>query len=98
MKLFKNFQTKRQLREENARLKAMVCTPPQINTVERNVQKVQSSFAVPHSERDIPEEIIKNEIVRNMIEFLKPLIEFDFTDDGNGGKTYRGYLYIADKK
>lgn len=98
MKIFKNYRTKKQLREENERLKAMLYVSPQIHTVERNVQKVQSSFVVPYDKRDIPEDIIKNQIARNMIEFLQPLIEYDFADDKNGGKIYYGNLYVTNKK
>ena len=98
MKIFKDYRTKKQLREENERLKVMLSVPTQIHTVERNVQKVQSSFVVPCSQRDIPEEVIKNQIARNMIEFLQPLIEYDFTDDKHGGKNYYGNLYVASKK
>ena len=98
MKIFKNFKTKKQLREENERLKATLSVPLQIHTVERNVQKVKSYFVVPYDQRDIPEDIIKERIVINMVEFLKPLIEYDFADDKNGGKIYYGNLYIANKK
>lgn len=101
MKIFKNFQTKKQLQEENARLqeenarlKAMLSIPTQIHTVERNVQKVGASFCVPFEERYIPDEIIKREIARNMIEYLQPLINYDFEDDGRG-RIYRGTLYVA---
>lgn len=96
MRIFKNFQTKKKLREENIRLKAMLSAPAQI-PVERNVQKVQSSFKVPYEERHIPEEIIKSQIAQNMLEFLQPLINYDFEDDGRGGKIYKGSLYVADK-
>ena len=101
MKIFKNFKTKRALIEENARLKAMLQIlqkPQQVHTVERNVQKVQSSFVVSYKNRDIPEEIIKTEIASNMIEYLKPFIEYDFFDDERGGKIYKGSLYIANRK
>lgn len=98
MKIFKNFKTKRQLREENIRLKAMMSMPTPIHTVERNVEKVQSSFQVPYEERHIPEDIIKRQIARNMLEYLQPLIEYDFSDDGNGGKIFKGNLYVGSKK
>lgn len=97
MKLFKNFRTKKQLREENAMPKSMISMHAPIHTVERNVEKVQSSFLVPYEERNIPEEFIKRQIAKNMIEFLQPLIEYDFTDDGNGGKIFKGNLYVASK-
>lgn len=101
MKIFKNFKTKRALIEENARLKAMLQIlqkPQQVHMVERNVQKVQSSFVVSYKNRDIPEEIIKTEIASNMIEYLKPFIEYDFFDDEGSGKIYKGSLYIANRK
>lgn len=98
MKIFKNFKTKKQLREENERLKATLSVPLQIHTVERNVQKVKSSFVVPYDQRDIPEDIIKKNIAMNMVEFLQPLIEYDFSDDKHGGKIYYGNLYVASKK
>ena len=99
MKIFKNFRTKKQLREENERLKAMLHVPMQIHTEQRNVQKVQSSFAVPCYEKDVPEEFIKNQIAKNMIEFLKPHIEYDyFTDEKCNVNIYYGSLYVANKK
>lgn len=55
-------------------------------------------FAVSYMDRDIPEDVIKREIAIGMAEYLKPLIEYDFSDDGNGGKIYYGSLYVADKK
>lgn len=33
-----------------------------------------------------------------MIEALQPFMNYDFGDDGNGGKIFYGYLYVADKK
>ncbi len=98
MKLFKNFKTKKQLKEENIRLRAMMSIPTPIHTVERNIEKVQSSFLVPYEERNMPEEFIKRRIAENMIEYLRPLIEYDFTDDENGGKIYKGKLFVASKK
>ena len=92
MKIFKNFKTKKQLR------KATLSVPLQIHTVERNVHKVKSSFVVPYDQRDIPEDIIKKNIAMNMVEFLQPLIEYDFSDDKHGGKIYYGNLYVASKK
>lgn len=98
MKLFKNFQTKKQLKEENIKLKALLSCSMRVYDVERNIQKVQSSFAVSYHERDIPEEIIKRQIEKNMIDVIKPFIDYDIKDDGNGGKICCGYLYVADKK
>lgn len=95
MKIFKNFKTKRQLREENERLKSMLMTQPPIRVAERNVEAVGVSFHVPMEHSHLPEEIIKGEIARKMADRIKPLIEYDFSDDENGGKIYTGKLYIA---
>lgn len=91
------FQTKKQLREENARLKAMLFTPKQIHEVERDVQKIQSSFSVSRYE-DVPVDFIKDRIASDMAEYIKPIIEFDFKDDGHGGKAYTGSIFITNKK
>lgn len=97
MKIFKNFKTKRELREENAMLRAALHQPVQIHTVERNVQKVACTFTVPYG-KDIPEEIIKGQIAINMVDCLKPFIEYDFFDDEMGSKIYEGSLCVATKK
>lgn len=87
-----------ELKQENKRLKAILSMPTQLHTVERDVQQVRSSFAVSYMDRAIPEDMIKMEIAREMAKYLKPLIEYDFSDDGNGGKIYYGSLYVANKK
>lgn len=97
MKIFNNFKTKRQLREENERLKDMLMNQRPIHTVDRKVETVQSSFAVPMDKSYLPEEIIKEEIARNMLNYLKPLIEYDFCDGENGGKIYTGKLCVGRK-
>lgn len=97
-KIFGKFQSKKQLRIENERLKRLLLRPPEIHEVERNIQIVQSCYDTTPYERDIPEEYFKNQIAKEMIKFLKPLIEYDITDNEYGGKTYRGKLHVADRK
>lgn len=99
MKLFKNFVTKKKLKEENERLKRMITISTRICDVEKNekeVKKVSSSFTVPNGE-NIPEEVVKHQIAKNMIQFLQPLIFYDFSDNIYGGKTYYGSLYVANE-
>lgn len=97
---WKNRETKRKLREENIRLKeenrclrsisrANVCT------VERNVQKVCGHFEMDEKTLSIPEEYIKRDILRSMVDSILPFIEYDFRDNGYGGKIYTGTLYVA---
>lgn len=96
---WKNRETKKKLREENIRLreenKFLKIDPyPNVCTIERNVQKVRSCVEVNESNLYIPEECIKEDIARNMIDCILPFIEYDFRDNGYGGKIYMGILYI----
>lgn len=98
MKLFKNFKTKQQLREEIAELKDMLYPQrPQIQTVEREIYKVSSDIVF---DSNVSVEHIKEQIVYGMVEFLKPLIEWDIEDDKTNPfkKRVRGNIYLAKKK
>ena len=98
MKLFKNFTTKRQLREENAKLRGMLSPYRQpIVSVERGVQKVSHAMIF---ENEIPVEYIKKQIVRGMADSLEPIIEWDIEDDITDPrrKNIRGTLYVAIRK
>lgn len=98
MKLFKNFKTKQQLREEIAELKGILYTQrPQIQTVERETQKISSDIVFDDNESV---ENIKERIAYGMVEFLKPLIEWDIEDDKTNPfkKRMQGNIYLAKKK
>lgn len=98
MKIFKNFKTKQQLREEIAELKGMLYPQrPQIQTVERETQRVSSDVVF---DNNVPVEYVKEQIAHGMIEFLKPLIEWDIEDDKTQlfKKRIQGNIYLAKKK
>ena len=98
MKLFKNFKTKQQLREEIAELKGRLYPQrPQIHTVEREIQKISSDAVF---DNNVPVECIKEQIAHGMFEFLKPLIEWDIEDDKTNPfkKRMYGNIYLAKKK
>ena len=98
MILFKNFKTKQKLREEIAELKGMLYPQrPQIQTVERETQKISSDIVFDDNESV---ENIKERIAYGMVEFLKPLIEWDIEDDKTNPfkKRMRGNIYLAKKK
>lgn len=98
MKIFKNFKTKQQLREEIAELKGMLYPQrPQIQTVERETQRVSSDVVF---DNNVPVEYVKEQIAHGMIEFLKPLIEWDIEDDKTQPfkKRIQGNIYLAKKK
>lgn len=98
MKLFQNFKTKRQLKEENSKLKGRLHPQiPQIHTVEREVHKVSFDVVFDNNESI---ECVKEHIAHGMVEFLKPLIEWDIEDDKINPfkKRMCGNIYLAKKK
>lgn len=97
MKLFKNFKTKQQLRKEIAELKGRLYPQStQIHTVEREIQKISSDVVF---DNNVPVECIKEQIAHGMVEFLKPLIEWDIEDDKTNPfkKRMYGNIYLAKK-
>ena len=98
MKIFKNFKIKRQLKEEIAELKRMLhLQKPQTHMIEREVQKVSYDMVF---DNNVPEECIKEQIAHGMVEFLKPLIEWDIENEKTNPfkKRIQGYIYLAKKK
>lgn len=101
MKFFKNFKTKRQLIEENERLKAVMSIPQPIHIVEREVQKVSSCMELSGLALEIPIEIIKKEIIHKISDELEPFIEWDIDDnydERRRGKIIRGNIYLSKRK
>ena len=98
MKIFKSYKTKKQLRKEIAELKGMLhLQKPQIHIVECEVQKVSSDMVF---DNNVPVECIKQHIAHEMVEFLKPRIEWDVEDDkiNSFKKHMYGNIYVAKKK
>lgn len=99
MKLFKNFKTKKQLREENEKLNNMLRMVRFVNTrptiiSEKASEKVKCSVMQEQRYLDVPEEIFKNEIVHKLTEQIKPFIDFQTREESSGEKTYTGTLYV----
>lgn len=95
-----NRETKKKLREENIRLKTEIevlhkIPEPPVCTVERNIQKVCAECTVKEMRRDIPAEIVKNELLRKLSECLSDFIEYDFSNDRYGNCKYKAILYVA---
>jgi hypothetical protein len=98
MKLIRNFKTKKQLREENERLKFMLHRPQPINFVEREVQKI--SFKMIMTE-DVPMEAIKRRVKIGIADNLEPFIEWDIEDVPNEysyQKQVKANVYLAKRK
>lgn len=97
--LFKNFKTKKQLREENAILQArldMALRPAPHLQVERYFPlKIESNF-IDNGREDIPMEIIKGELCHNLFEQIKSQIKF-WTENRGFEKIYHANLQILRK-
>lgn len=99
MKLFKNFKTKKQLREENEKLNnalrmvRFANTRPTIITVKVS-EKVKCSVMRSWRDSDVPEEIFKNEIAHELTKQIKPFIDFQTREEPSGEKIYTGTLYV----
>ena len=100
MKFFKNFKTKKQLREENKRLK-MLNRPQSISFIEYETYKVSSRMELNNFEMEAPIEIIKKQILHKMADELESFVEWDIEDSLNEnryGKIIRADIYLTKRK
>ena len=69
----------------------------QIHIIEREVQKVSSDMVF---DNNVPVECIKEQIAHGMVEFLKPLIEWNIENEKTNPfkKRMRGNIYLVKKK
>lgn len=99
MRIFKNFKTKKQLREENEKLNDMLRMVRFVNTrptiiSEKISEKVKCSMIQNLGELDVPREIFEKEIIYNLMEQIKPYIDFQTREEPSGEKVYTGTLYV----
>lgn len=99
MKLFKNFKTKKQLREENEKLNDMLRMVRFVNArptiiTEKVSEKVKCSVMQSWRDSDVPEEIFRNEIAHNLMKQIKAYIDFQTREEPSGEKVYTGTLYV----
>ena len=97
---WKNRETKKKLREENIRLKTEIemqykIPKPPVCTIERNVQKICSRLQYNGMQLAPPSEIIKEELCRELIEYIKPFVEYDFERNGYREEVYTATLYVT---
>lgn len=99
MKLFKNFKTKKQLREEIKQLEAQLIHQhrerPVFPTTQKRVEILRCSSLRGMGETEVPDRFFENEIAYNLMEQAKPYIDFQTSEEPNGEKVYRGTLYVA---
>lgn len=99
MRIFKNFKTKKQLREENEKLNDMLRMVRFVNTrptiiSEKISEKVKCSMIQNLGELDVPIEIFEKEIIYNLMEQIKPYIDFQIRKEPSGERVYTGTLYV----
>lgn len=99
MKLFKNFKTKKQLRAEIERLKAVQRRPPMIEVERFDIRELCASTIVCNELKDddyteIQAMRIVSESIRRK---MKPFIEFS-EEDSPDGKIIRGKLRVVGKE
>lgn len=101
MKLFKNFKTKKQLRAEIERLKAVHERPPIIKE-HVEVQKLYASYLADNQlldmvESDVSEKYAQKRIAEEIVRLIIPYIEYS-VEDCREGKIYRGILRVVGRK
>lgn len=101
MNLFKNFKTKKQLREEIERLKAVYERPPIIKE-HVEVQKLYASYLADNqlldmAESDVSEKYVQKSIAEEIARLIIPYIEYS-AEDCREGKIYRGMLRVVGRK
>lgn len=101
MKLFKNFKTKKQLRAEIERLKAVHERPPIIKE-HVEVQKLYASYLADNQlldmvESDVSEKYAQKRIAEEIVRLIIPYIEYN-VEDCRDGKIYRGMLRVVGRK
>lgn len=101
MKLFKNFKTKKQLRAEIERLKAVHERPPIIKE-HVEVQKLYASYLADNQlldmvESDVSEKYVQKRIAEEVVRLIIPYIEYS-AEDCREGKIYRGILRVVGKR
>lgn len=101
MKLFKNFKTKKQLRAEIERLKAVHERPPIIKE-HVEVQKLYASYLADNQpldmvESDVSEKYAKKLVAEEIARLIIPYIEYS-AEDCLEGKIYIGILRVFGRK
>lgn len=97
MKLFKNYVSKKKLREENIRLNALLNQPARINIVERNVLPYKTKVIL---ENNMPVDYAKKIVCERIACLLyeNNMVEYDVEDNDYLGKMLIGTVYIGVRK
>lgn len=97
---FKNFKTKKQLREEIKQLETRLLNQsikrPKIEVTHREIVPVRCALRVSNNDALIaPEKAFLNRIARNLTDEIEKYIKYDVQVEQSGEKTYTGTLYLV---
>lgn len=99
MKLFKNFKTKKQLREEIKQLETQLnhqhMKRPAFPTTQKRIEILRCSTLRRMDEIEVPDRVFENEIAYNLMEHAKPYIDFQTREEPSGEKVYTGTLHVV---
>ena len=90
---FKNFKTKRKLREEIAFLEGMQHQITPVLRVERNIVKINASM---HIEDRMPADFAKRELLRRLTDKIAEFTSWDVVDTEHG-MTLIASVYVSEK-
>lgn len=94
-KIFPDYKTKAELKNRIAFLEGVNMLPMPIQTVERNVQKLCVTVEI---REEVPMDVLKRKLCRDMAELLGPMMEYDVRDSESRDIPYKyliGTLYVA---
>ena len=97
---WKSRETKKNLREENARLKTEIEMLHKIRkspvcTVERNIQRIRSCFSIRRDDM-MTSDYAKEKVKHDLLEYISPFIEWELNyDHETGSEILTGSLYVA---
>lgn len=98
---FKNFKTKKQLREEIKHLESRLLVqskvvPPKIEMTHREIVPIRCSLRVSRDDiLSVPEKVFLNKLACNFMDGIKPYIKYDVRQEQYGTKTYTGTLCVV---
>lgn len=102
-KVFKDYKSKRELREEIVKLNTMLLCNSQVPVIqiERDIAIIRRAVTLD-ALNSPPIEYIKKECARRMVEEVESLIEWDIEDDPcqsyTGNRILIGRLFISTKR
>ena len=101
LEIWKNRKSKKELFAENARLRSEMQNFMDVKRRQNafsekfNLKKVQISVEVHPKFSDAHDDYIKEDVAKQLMEYIKPYIEYNSRDGYNGSRIYTGSLWVG---